>query len=149
MAMTRRDFLVNSLAVRTMSLVSHLNPSRRLSGGVSKSDVLAFTHVAVIDATGRPALPEQTVIVKNDRIAAIEKFGKSKLPDSAKVIDARGKYMIRAWGTCTSMRAEHPPCFWTTRPSRPNLAPTPSRFSSTRRKSSSDRLAGVDSWSRV
>jgi imidazolonepropionase-like amidohydrolase len=61
---------------------------------MSESDVLAFTHVTVIDATGRPALPEQTVLVKGDRIAAIEKFGKLKLPGGAKVIDAKGKYMI-------------------------------------------------------
>jgi imidazolonepropionase-like amidohydrolase len=94
MAMTRREFLVNSLAVGTMSLASHLDPARRLSGAVSESDVLAFTHVTVIDATGRPALPEQTVLVKGDRIAAIEKFGELKLPGGAKVIDAKGKYMI-------------------------------------------------------
>jgi len=94
MAMTRREFMGNSLALGTMSLVSRLDPARRLSGGVSESDVLAFTHVTVIDATGRPALPEQTVLVKGDRIAAIEKFGKLKLPGRAKVIDARGKYVI-------------------------------------------------------
>jgi hypothetical protein len=63
--------------------VSHLDPARRLSDGVSESDVLAFTHVTVIDATGRPALPEQTVLVKGDRIAGVEKFGKLKLPDGA------------------------------------------------------------------
>jgi hypothetical protein len=68
MAMTRREFLGNSLAVGTMSLVSHLDPARRLRGRASESDVLAFTHVTVIDATGRPALPEQTVLVKGDRI---------------------------------------------------------------------------------
>ena len=94
MAMTRREFLANSLAVGTMSLVSHLDAARRLRGGASESDILAFTHVTVIDATGRPALPEQTVLVKGDRIAAIEKFRKLKLPGNAKVIDARGKYMI-------------------------------------------------------
>jgi predicted amidohydrolase len=91
---TRREFLVNSLAVGTMSFVSHLDLARRLSGGVSESDVLAFTRVTVIDATGRPALPEQTVLVKGDRIAAIEKLGELKLPGGAKVIDAKGKYMI-------------------------------------------------------
>jgi hypothetical protein len=69
MAMTRREFLGNSLAVGTMSLVSHLNSARRLRGGPSESDVLAFTNVTVIDATGRPVLPEQTVLVKGDRIA--------------------------------------------------------------------------------
>ena len=41
-------------------------------------------------------MPEQTVLVKGDCIAAIEKFGKLKLPGSAKVIDGRGKYMIPA-----------------------------------------------------
>jgi|SRR5579864_5425505 len=88
MAVTRREFMVNSLAVGTMSLVSHLDSARQLRGGLSERDVLAFTHVTVIDATGQPALPEQTVLVKGDRIAAIEKFGKLKLPGSAKVIDA-------------------------------------------------------------
>ena len=72
MTMTRREFMGNSLAVGTMSLVSHLDPARRLSGEVSESDVLAFTHVTVIDATGRPPLPEQTILVKGDRIEAIE-----------------------------------------------------------------------------
>ena len=94
MAVKRREFLVNSLAVGTMSLVSHLDPARRLGGGVSEGDVLAFTHVTVIDATGRPAVPEQTVLIRGDRIAAIEKFEKLKLPGGAKVIDAKGKYMI-------------------------------------------------------
>ncbi len=94
MTMTRREFMGNSLAVGTMSLVSHLDPARRLRDGASESDVLAFTHVTVIDATGRPALPEQTVLVNGDRIAAIEKFGKLKLPGGAKVIDSKGKYMI-------------------------------------------------------
>jgi imidazolonepropionase-like amidohydrolase len=61
---------------------------------VPESDVLALTHVTVIEATGRPALREQTVLIKGDRIAAIEKFGRLKLPGSAKVIDARGKYVI-------------------------------------------------------
>ena len=46
MAMTRREFLGNSLAVGTMSLVSHLDPALRLRGWASERDVLAFTHVA-------------------------------------------------------------------------------------------------------
>jgi len=55
MATTRRESLGNSLAVGTMSLVSHLDPTPRLRCGVSESDVLAFTNVTVIDAAGRPA----------------------------------------------------------------------------------------------
>ena len=124
MAMTRRECLENSLAVVTMSLVSHLDPARRLRGGPSESDVLAFTHVTVIDATGRPALPGQTVLVKGDRIAAIEKFGKLKLPGSAKVIDARGKYMIPGlWDMHVHARG-HPPCFRTMRPGLPSTSRT-------------------------
>ena len=126
MAMTRREFLGNSLAVGTMSLASRLDPAKRLSGGVSESDVLAFTHVTVIDATERPALPQQTVLVKGDRIAAIEKFGKLKLPGGAKVIDAKGKYMIPGLWTCTSMHAERPPCFRTMRPGLPSTSRTES-----------------------
>jgi hypothetical protein len=46
MAMTRREFLGNSLAVGTRGLVSHLDPALRLRGWASERDVLAITHVA-------------------------------------------------------------------------------------------------------
>src|ERR1044071_1519249 len=62
-----------------------LNPGK--TGGV-----VAFTHVTVIDATGSPAQPDMTVVVKGNRITAIGK--KISVPSGSKVVDAAGKYMI-------------------------------------------------------
>jgi len=56
--------------------------------------LLAITHVSVIDATGSPAQTDMTVTVRGDRIVKIEKTSKSKLPKSAKIVDASGKFLI-------------------------------------------------------
>jgi imidazolonepropionase-like amidohydrolase len=55
---------------------------------------LAFTHVSVIDATGRPAQADMTVIVTGNRITALGRTGSVRLPQNARVTDAAGKYMI-------------------------------------------------------
>jgi imidazolonepropionase-like amidohydrolase len=55
---------------------------------------LAFTHVAVIDATGAPAQPDMTVLLENGRIARIGKSAELSAPKNAKVVNARGKYLI-------------------------------------------------------
>jgi len=55
---------------------------------------LVFTHVTVIDATGAPAKPDMTVVIKGDRIAALGKTAKLDVPDNAYVVDATGKFLI-------------------------------------------------------
>jgi len=60
----------------------------------SNTDPLAFIHVTVIDATGQPALSDRTVILAGDRIQSIGKFSETRVPKSARIIDASGKYMI-------------------------------------------------------
>jgi imidazolonepropionase-like amidohydrolase len=52
---------------------------------------LAFTHVTVIDATGAAPRPERTVLITDDRITSISE---APLPNDARVIDARGKFLI-------------------------------------------------------
>jgi imidazolonepropionase-like amidohydrolase len=94
MPLSRRDFLEKSLAVGAVTFVSALDPSPLLNSLAEQTNSLAFIHVTVIDATGRPPLLDRTVIVVGDRIRTIGKFSKTKLPKSATVIDARGKYMI-------------------------------------------------------
>lgn len=54
---------------------------------------VAFRNVTVIDATGAPARPGVTVIVKGDRIAAIE-AASARPPRNARVIDGTGKFVI-------------------------------------------------------
>src|SRR5207248_10874967 len=55
---------------------------------------LAFTHVTVIDATGKPAQPDQTVVVTGNRITALGKTGSVTVPKDAQVVDSTGKFMI-------------------------------------------------------
>jgi imidazolonepropionase-like amidohydrolase len=55
---------------------------------------LAIQHVTVIDATGKPAQPDMTVVVERDRIAAVTPSKKSKIPKNAQVLDGSGKFLI-------------------------------------------------------
>jgi Sulfatase-modifying factor enzyme 1 len=55
---------------------------------------LAITGVTVIDATGAPARPDMTVVVIGDRITAIGKPGEVGVPEGARVVDGKGKYLI-------------------------------------------------------
>lgn len=59
-----------------------------------KSPSLVFNHVTVIDMTGAPSKPDMTVVVVGNRITAIGKTGKIRVPRNAFVIDAKGKYLI-------------------------------------------------------
>jgi len=63
-------------------------------GPVSPTESLAFTHVTVIDMTGAPPKPDMTVVIAGDRIVAIGKTGKIRMPKYARVIDATNKYLI-------------------------------------------------------
>src|SRR5258708_39848127 len=55
---------------------------------------LALTHVTVIDATGSPAQPDMTVVVANQRIAAIGPSKTTGIPRDAEIFDATGKFLI-------------------------------------------------------
>ncbi|MEP6849456.1 MAG: amidohydrolase family protein [Acidobacteriota bacterium] len=55
---------------------------------------LAITHVTVIDATGVAAKSDMTVIIKNGHIDKIGKANKVTVPDSAKVVSGKGKFLI-------------------------------------------------------
>jgi len=55
---------------------------------------IALIHVTVIDATGSAPKADMTVILSGDRISEIGKSGKVRIPNNARVIDARGKFLI-------------------------------------------------------
>jgi hypothetical protein len=61
---------------------------------VSTTESLAFTHVTVIDMTGAAPKPDMTLVVVGNRIAALGKAGKIRVPKNAQVIDATGKFLI-------------------------------------------------------
>ena len=94
MPLTRRDLLEKSLALGAVTLVSAFDSSSLLNDLAAQTNSIAFTHVTVIDATGRPPSPDRTVVVVGDRIQSIGKSGEKKVPKSARIIDASGKYLI-------------------------------------------------------
>jgi imidazolonepropionase-like amidohydrolase len=64
------------------------------AGPVAQSESLAFIHVTVIDMTGAPPKPDMTVVIVGNRITALGKTGKIRVPKKAYLIDATGKYLI-------------------------------------------------------
>jgi imidazolonepropionase-like amidohydrolase len=55
---------------------------------------LAITHVTLIDGTGAAALPDMTVFVSDERIAAIGLSRSVSIPRGTKSLDATGKFLI-------------------------------------------------------
>ncbi len=56
--------------------------------------VVALTHVRVIDGTGASARPDQTIVIRDGRIAAIGAAGSVQVPTGAQVLDLTGKSVI-------------------------------------------------------
>jgi predicted amidohydrolase len=54
----------------------------------------AITHVNIIPMTSRVLLSDMTVLISGNKITAMGKAGKLKIPTHATVIDARGKFLI-------------------------------------------------------
>ena len=53
---------------------------------------IVIKRVTVIDATGKPAQRDMTVVIAGDSIAAVSK--KAKVPKNAQVVDGAGKFLI-------------------------------------------------------
>jgi imidazolonepropionase-like amidohydrolase len=58
------------------------------------SSQLAIAHVTLIDATGRPPQPDQTVLIESGRITAVGASIAIKVPKTARTIDASGKFLL-------------------------------------------------------
>jgi imidazolonepropionase-like amidohydrolase len=58
------------------------------------SSQLAITHVTVIDATGRPPQPDQTVLIEAGHITRVGSRATIKVPKTARIIDASGKFLL-------------------------------------------------------
>ena len=59
-----------------------------------RAQTLAIQHVTVIDAAGKPAQPDMTVVVERDRIASVAPTRKVKIPKRTHIIDGTGKFLI-------------------------------------------------------
>jgi len=59
-----------------------------------QSSVVAISHVTVIDMTGAPPALDQTVLIDKAKIIALGPSNSVSIPYGAKVLDARGKFLI-------------------------------------------------------
>jgi imidazolonepropionase-like amidohydrolase len=67
-----------------------------LSRGIasSRTDTLAVVGATLVDGTGRPALPDATVVIRGGRIVAVGPQSEIKIPKDAEAMDARGKTIL-------------------------------------------------------
>ncbi len=56
--------------------------------------VIAITHVTVVDGTGAPARRDQTIVIRDGRIAAVGPAARTPAPAGATVIDGTGKTLL-------------------------------------------------------
>src|SRR5215469_8476788 len=59
-----------------------------------RAQTRAIQHVTVIDATGKPAQPDLTVVIEGGRIASVTPSAKAKIPKGAQIVDGMGKFLI-------------------------------------------------------
>jgi imidazolonepropionase-like amidohydrolase len=59
-----------------------------------QASTLVFNHVTVIDMTGALPKPDMTVVVRGRRIVAIGQAAKTRVPNNARVLNARGKFLL-------------------------------------------------------
>ncbi|GAC1409269.1 MAG: hypothetical protein NVSMB53_01190 [Gemmatimonadaceae bacterium] len=92
--------LISAVASLTLVASSELDAQRpTLSTAVHAfvavdSPVVALTHARVIDGTGAPARDDQTLIIRDGRIAALGPSRSLAVPGGAQVIDLTGKTVI-------------------------------------------------------
>jgi imidazolonepropionase-like amidohydrolase len=90
-ASPRRQEIVKRLLLALRVIV----PVLLVAGlGANQPRLLVFTHVTLIDPAGGPTQPDMSVIVTNDRITEIGRTGAVSAPQTSRVVDAAGKYMI-------------------------------------------------------
>ena len=58
------------------------------------ADTFALTHATVIDGTGNPSKPDQTILVIKGRIVNVGNSTNVSIPQSAKTVDCTGKTII-------------------------------------------------------
>src|SRR6516164_5733267 len=87
----RRRRLLLALAGLAVVALTRAFPARAED---AQAKSLAISGVTVIDATGAPARLDMTVVVAGNRITAVGKSGEVGVPDGARVVDGKGKYLI-------------------------------------------------------
>ena len=91
--------LIASLALAGSTLGAQPTPGPTFAPAVRQfvavdTALLALTHVRVIDGTGAPPRDDQTILIRDGRIASIGNAGGAAVPAGAQVLDLTGKTVI-------------------------------------------------------
>lgn len=82
----------------TATLLAPVLPAYAQSGvsttQAQRATTLCITHASVIDVVNNRTLPDQTLIIENDRIIQAGPSKKMKVPAGATTVDATGKYVM-------------------------------------------------------
>ncbi|MGH7946830.1 MAG: amidohydrolase family protein, partial [Opitutaceae bacterium] len=77
-----------------------------LSAATAATDVTAFVNVTVVPLDSERTLPNQTVIVKGERIAGLGPASSINVPADARRIEGAGKFLMPGFG---EMHGHNPP----------------------------------------
>jgi N-acyl-D-amino-acid deacylase len=66
------------------------NPPQQAGSASPSSEVVAISGARLIDGSGRPPLRNSLILIKGDSIIAVGKVGRLRIPQGARLIDARG-----------------------------------------------------------
>jgi imidazolonepropionase-like amidohydrolase len=97
----QRTFVASILALAVAPAGSHATAqsAAQLSPAVKEfvkvdDPLVVLNHVRVIDGTGAAARPDQAVVIRNGKIAAMGDSAATKAPDHARVLDLAGYTVI-------------------------------------------------------
>ena len=88
------DRVWRSMIALALAALAGCSEPRAQSFVKTAAPVFAIAHVRVIDGTGDPARDDQTVVVRDGRIAATGSAATVKIPGGATVIDGRGRTVL-------------------------------------------------------
>jgi len=81
--------------------------------GTDRPLTTAITNVAVVDVESGVVHPNQTIVIRNERILAVEPAGKAKPDKETFLIDGTGKYAIPGlWDMHVHLPNDTPPVDW-------------------------------------
>ncbi len=79
---------------KMLALLLALASSVQAAAQGARSRPLVFTHATVIDTAGGPTRRDATVVVAGNRIVAVGRAGRVRVPEGAQVVDASGKFLM-------------------------------------------------------
>ncbi len=93
--MMTRFLVLVAFAVLARPLAAQATLSPRVASFVSvNAPVVALTHARLVDGTGTPARPDQTVIITGGRLTAVGPSASTAIPSGAQTIDLTGHTLL-------------------------------------------------------